>query len=104
MFVSVSERTKEIGLRKALGANNIDILFQFIIESVFICCAGGLIGILFGSAAAIIISKFAGWQTYITPFSVILAFCFSGFTGLVFGVYPARKASLLNPIDALRHN
>ncbi|MDR1418181.1 MAG: ABC transporter permease [Endomicrobium sp.] len=104
MFVSVSERTKEIGLRKAIGANNKDILFQFIIESVFVCCAGGVIGILFGSGISFIISKFAGWDTVITLFSIILAFCFSCIIGIVFGVWPARKASLLNPIEALRHD
>ncbi len=104
MFVSVSERTKEIGLRKAIGANNADILFQFIIESIFVCCAGGVIGIMFGAGVSMVISKVAGWTTSITPFSVGLAFCFSAVTGLVFGVWPARKASLLNPIDALRHD
>jgi macrolide transport system ATP-binding/permease protein len=104
MFVSVSERTKEIGLRKAIGANNADILFQFIIESVFVCCAGGIIGILFGSGVSLIISKAAGWTTDVSPFSVGLAFCFSAFTGLIFGVWPARKASLLNPIEALRYD
>ncbi|MCL2390608.1 MAG: ABC transporter permease [Endomicrobia bacterium] len=104
MFVSVSERTKEIGLRKAIGANNADILFQFIIESIVVCCAGGIMGILFGSGCAIAISKIAGWTTSITPFSIGLAFTFSAFTGLVFGVWPARKASLLNPIEALRHD
>ncbi|MDR2426528.1 MAG: ABC transporter permease [Endomicrobium sp.] len=104
MFVSVSERTKEIGLRKAIGANNADILFQFIIESVVVCCAGGIIGIIFGGGVSMIISKAAGWTTAITSFSVTLAFCFSAFTGLIFGVWPARKASLLNPIDALRHD
>jgi macrolide transport system ATP-binding/permease protein len=104
MFVSVSERTKEIGLRKAVGANNTDILFQFIIESVFVCCVGGLIGIIFGSGISFIISKLAEWDTIITSFSIILAFGFSVFIGLVFGVWPARKASLLNPIDALRHD
>lgn len=104
MFVSVSERTKEIGLRKAIGANNSDILFQFIIESVFVCCAGGLIGILFGTGVSVIISKVAGWTTSITASSVGLAFFFSVFIGLIFGVWPARKASLLNPIEALRHD
>lgn len=104
MFVSVSERTKEIGLRKAIGANNADILFQFIIESVVVCCVGGIAGILFGAGVSIIISKVAGWTTSISSFSVILAFCFSAFTGLVFGVWPARKASLLNPIEALRQD
>lgn len=104
MFVSVSERTKEIGLRKAIGANNSDILFQFIIESVVVCCVGGIVGIIFGTGISLIISKFAGWTTAITSFSVTLAFGFSVFIGLIFGVWPARKASLLNPIDALRHD
>ncbi|MDR1941817.1 MAG: ABC transporter permease [Endomicrobium sp.] len=104
MFVSVSERTKEIGLRKAIGANNADILFQFIIESVFVCCAGGIIGIIFGSAISIVISKIAGWTTAVTLSSIVLAFGFSAVTGLLFGVWPARKASLLNPIEALRHD
>jgi macrolide transport system ATP-binding/permease protein len=104
MFVSVSERTKEIGLRKAIGANNKDILFQFIIESVFVCCAGGIIGIICGAGISFIISKFAGWDTVITLFSILLAFCFSCIIGIAFGVWPARKASLLNPIEALRHD
>lgn len=115
MFVSVSERTKEIGLRKAIGANNTDILFQFIVEAVFICCIGGIIGILLGSGAARIVGKLAELSPglrmigmkinpVITPFSVILAFSFSVFTGLVFGVLPARKASLLSPVEALRHD
>jgi macrolide transport system ATP-binding/permease protein len=104
MFVSVSERTKEIGLRKAIGANNADILFQFIIESIFVCCVGGFIGIIFGSGIAIIISKLANWETLIEPSSILTAFVFSVFIGLLFGVWPARKASLLNPIDALRHD
>jgi ABC-type antimicrobial peptide transport system permease subunit len=104
MFVSVSERTKEIGLRKAIGANNVDILFQFMIESIFVCCVGGFIGIIFGSGISFIISKLADWDTVIMPSSITIAFGFSVFIGLVFGVWPARKASLLNPIDALRHD
>ena len=104
MFVSVSERTKEIGLRKAIGANNADILFQFIIESIVVCCVGGIVGILFGTGVSFLISYFAGWTTTVSPFSVTLAFCFSAFTGLIFGVWPARKASLLNPIEALRYD
>ncbi|MDR3112269.1 MAG: ABC transporter permease [Elusimicrobiota bacterium] len=104
MFVSVSERTKEIGLRKAVGANNSDILFQFMIESVFVCCSGGIIGIALGGGVSFVIGKFAGWSTTVTVFSIVLAFCFSVFIGLVFGVWPARKASLLNPIDALRQD
>jgi len=104
MFVSVSERTKEIGLRKAIGANNTDILFQFIIESIFVCCTGGIVGILFGVGVAMAISMIAGWTTTVTASSVALAFSFSAVTGLLFGVWPARKASLLNPIEALRHD
>jgi macrolide transport system ATP-binding/permease protein len=104
MFVSVSERTKEIGLRKAIGANNTDILFQFIIESIFVCCVGGLIGIIVGVGISFIISKFADWDIIITTLSIMLGFGFSIFIGLIFGVWPARKASMLNPIDALRHD
>ncbi|MDR3244250.1 MAG: ABC transporter permease [Elusimicrobiota bacterium] len=104
MFVSVSERTKEIGLRKAVGANNKDILFQFILESIFVCCSGGIIGIIFGVGVSVLISAIADWTTSITIFSIVLAFIFSVTIGLIFGVFPARKASLLNPIDALRHD
>ncbi|GHT54227.1 macrolide export ATP-binding/permease protein MacB [Endomicrobiia bacterium] len=113
MFVSVSERTKEIGLRKAIGASNTDILFQFTVEAVFICCIGGIIGILLGSRAAMIAGEFIKSSPRllamkinpaITPFSVVLAFSFSVFTGLVFGILPARKASLLSPMEALRHD
>jgi len=104
MFVSVSERTKEIGLRKAIGANNTDILFQFIIESIFVCCTGGIAGIIFGVGVSLIISMIAGWTTMVTVSSVVLAFSFSAITGLLFGVWPARKASMLNPIEALRHD
>ncbi len=104
MFVSISERTKEIGLRKAIGASNADILFQFIIESIFICCIGGIIGVLFGSGLSVIIGKLAGWTIYVTSFSAGFAFCFSGLIGLIFGVWPAKKAALLDPIDALRHD
>jgi macrolide transport system ATP-binding/permease protein len=115
MFVSVSERTKEIGLRKAIGANAADILFQFIIEAVLICCVGGILGILLGTGASFMVDKFnlvslinvgsdAGAKTHITPFSVVFAFSFSVLVGLIFGVLPARKASRLNPIDALRHD
>lgn len=104
MFVTVTERTKEIGLRKALGADNADILFQFIIESVTICCVGGCVGIIIGAGVSVIISHVAGWATSVTTSSIMLAFGFSVVTGMVFGVWPARKASLLNPIDALRHD
>lgn len=103
MLVSVTERTQEIGLRKAVGADNNDILFQFIIESIVICILGGLIGIMLGSLISVILSKFAGWSTKISLSSVLLAFIFSVAIGLIFGIWPAKKASQLNPIDALRY-
>jgi macrolide transport system ATP-binding/permease protein len=103
MLVSVTERTREIGLRKAIGANNKDILFQFVIESVIICVMGGIIGILFGASIALIFSKLAKWSTSVSIGSISLAFTFSLLIGLIFGLWPARKASLLNPIDALRY-
>lgn len=103
MLVSVTERTREIGIRKAIGANNRDILSQFIIETVVICIIGGVMGILFGSAITLALSKFAGWSTKISFFSIALAFVFSALIGLFFGLWPARKASKLNPIDALRY-
>ncbi|MDO8734489.1 MAG: ABC transporter permease [Elusimicrobiota bacterium] len=103
MLVSVTERTREIGLRKAVGADNNDILFQFMIESVVICILGGLIGIMLGSLISVILSKFAGWSTRISLSSVLLAFIFSVAIGLIFGIWPAKKASELNPIEALRY-
>ncbi|MDR1522961.1 MAG: FtsX-like permease family protein [Endomicrobium sp.] len=103
MFVSVSERTKEIGLRKAIGTNNTDILLQFIMEFIFVCCIRGFVGIIFGSIVSIIIGKFADWSTVITPFSIALAFCFSGFTGLIWTV-ACKKVSKLSPIEVLRYD
>ncbi|OGS22128.1 MAG: MacB family efflux pump subunit [Elusimicrobia bacterium RIFOXYA2_FULL_40_6] len=103
MLVSVTERTREIGLRKAIGANNNDILFQFVIESVAICLLGGIIGILLGAAISMVIAVAAGWATSVTASSIVLAFTFSFLVGLIFGLWPARKASKLNPIDALRY-
>jgi len=103
MLVSVTERTREIGLRKAIGANNQDILSQFIIEAIAICLVGGILGILFGAAISGGLSKFAGWSTKVSVAAVLLAFLFSAGIGLFFGLWPARKASLLNPIDALRY-
>lgn len=103
MLVSVTERTREIGLRKAIGANNRDILFQFIIESIDICVLGGIIGIIFGFGFSFALSKFANWSTKISFQSVILSFSFSVIIGLIFGIWPARKASKLNPIEALRY-
>ena len=102
MLVSVTERTKEIGLRMALGAKRKDILLQFIVESVTLSLIGGLIGIILGAAASFGISKSAGWPTTIEIDSIIIAFFFSAAIGIFFGLYPARKASKLDPIEALR--
>ena len=103
MMVSVTERTREIGIRKALGATFRDIMNQFLIESVVIGVIGGVLGIFFGIAAAQAISKFGGFQTVITVSPIILSFVFSVGIGLFFGIYPARKAALLDPIEALRY-
>jgi putative ABC transport system permease protein len=103
MFVSVTERTREIGIRKAIGAQRRDILSQFLIEAIIVSLSGGIIGILLGISVSNLMSKFGGWETVITPVSVALSFSFALAVGLFFGFYPARKASLLNPIDALRY-
>lgn len=102
MLVSVTERTKEIGLRKAIGARRIDILLQFLAESIVISAIGGLSGIFLGWCISAILSALSGWSTSVSPESIILSFMTSTFIGIIFGVYPARKASHLNPIDALR--
>ncbi|MCK5582325.1 MAG: FtsX-like permease family protein, partial [Elusimicrobiales bacterium] len=103
MLVSVSERTKEIGLRKAIGATRFAILAQFLIEAILISVIGGVLGILLGAGASAILSRISGWAVYVSPLSVILAFSFSAGIGIIFGFWPARKASLLSPIDALRY-
>ena len=103
MLVSVSERTKEIGLRKAIGATSRAVLLQFLIEAVIVSVVGGVIGILAGAGSSLLLSKLSGWAVYISPFSVALAFGFSAGVGIVFGFWPARKASLLSPIEALRY-
>lgn len=103
MLVSVTERTREIGLRKAIGAKRWDILAQFLSESVVVSAVGGISGIILGWMITLGIGYFSGWMTSITLSSVLLAFIFSTSIGIVFGIYPARKASLLHPIDALRH-
>lgn len=103
MLVSVSERTKEIGLRKAIGATSRAVLLQFLIEAVIVSVVGGVLGILAGAGSSLILSKFSGWAVYISPFSVLLAFGFSAGVGIVFGFWPAKKASRLSPIDALRY-
>ncbi len=103
MMVSVTERTREIGIRKALGATYRAIMTQFLIESVVIGVIGGLIGIGFGCAASELISRFGGFNTVITLSPILLSFSFSVGIGLFFGIYPARKAALLDPIEALRY-
>jgi len=103
MLVSVTERTREIGLRKAIGAKRRDILLQFLIESTVLSLFGGMIGIALGITGSRLISSLAGWATVISPNSILLAFFFSAGIGIFFGVFPARRASHLNPIDALRH-
>ena len=104
MLVSVTERTREIGLRKALGAKRRDILLQFLTESVVVSVSGGFMGIVSGWAIATALSIVSGWNISISLSSVMLAFFFSATTGIIFGIYPARKASFLHPIDALRHD
>jgi putative ABC transport system permease protein len=103
MLVSVTERTREIGIRKALGATYRNILLQFLIEAVVIGVTGGLIGVILGLLGSSAISFFAGWNTVVSPLSIAIAFIFSVLIGLFFGLYPARKAALLDPIDALRY-
>ncbi len=104
MLVSVSERTREIGLRKAIGATKIAVLLQFLIESSVLSLLGGIFGVSLGVAISLIVSKFAGWTVYISSFSVVLSVGFSAFVGIVFGLWPAKKASELSPIEALRHD
>lgn len=103
MLVSVTERTREIGLRKAIGANNFDILCQFVIESIFICILGGLLGILLGCIMSVSLSILAKWNTKIVVSSIVLAFSFSVLVGVIFGIWPAKKAAELTPVDALRY-
>ena len=103
MLVSVTERTREIGLRKAIGANNKDIMTQFLIEAILMSLIGGLAGVILGSGSAVIITMVAKWSVKISLSSIILATVFSLIVGVVFGIWPARKASQLDPIEALRY-
>ncbi len=103
MYVSVTERTKEIGLRMSVGARGVDILSQFLIEAILISITGGIIGVLLGIGAGVIIKYAAGWPVYIQPWSVLLSFAVCTVTGIFFGWYPAKKAAQLDPIEALRY-
>ena len=103
MLVSVTERTREIGIRMAIGARKNDILLQFMTEAVLLTMIGGVIGILLGSGGALIVSRILAWPTLISVQSITVAFFFSGAVGIFFGFYPAKKAAGLNPIDALRY-
>jgi putative ABC transport system permease protein len=103
MLVSVSERTKEIGLRQAVGARTRDILSQFLVEAVTLSVVGGAIGIALGITASMLISYFAQWSTVVSPGSIVVAFLFSALVGVFFGFYPARKAAYMDPIEALHY-
>jgi len=103
MLVSVTERTREIGIRMAIGARGSDIRTQFLLEALLLSVAGGILGIGLGASASSVITSLLGWPTVISAGSVVLAFVFSALVGVFFGFYPAWKASLLNPIEALRY-
>ena len=103
MLVSVTERTREIGVRKALGATRRNILLQFLIEAVVLCALGGLVGIAVGAASAMVLRYGLHWNTDVAPESILLAFFFSAVVGVIFGVWPARRAAQLDPIIALRY-
>ncbi len=103
MLVSVTERTREIGLRQAVGAKPRDILGQFLVEAVTLSLAGGAVGILLGVSASMLISHFAEWNVLLSPGAIAMAFLFSAFVGVFFGFYPARKAAYMDPIEALRY-
>jgi putative ABC transport system permease protein len=103
MLVSVTERTREIGIRMAVGARTWDIRLQFIIEALTLSLIGGLVGVIIGVSTSYVISSVSGWPVVVSPLSILVAFGFSGMIGIFFGFYPAYKASLLNPIDALRY-
>ena len=103
MLVSVTERTREIGIRLSVGARSVDVLTQFLAESVVLSLIGGALGIILAFVVALFLKELAGMNTVVEPAVVLLAFSFAGAVGVIFGLYPARKAAMLNPIDALRH-
>ncbi len=103
MLVSVTERTREIGVRKALGATRRNVMLQFLVEALVLCMMGGIVGVLLGASGAVALSKLANWNTFVSPQAVIVAFAFSAVVGIFFGLWPARRASALDPIEALRY-
>ena len=103
MLVSVTERTREIGVRKALGATRKAIMTQFLVEALFLCIMGGMLGVAVGYGAAEVMTRVAQWDTAVAPAAVLTAIGFSAGVGLFFGLWPARRAALLDPIDALRY-
>ena len=103
MLVSVTERTREIGLRKAIGARKRDIMTQFLIEAIVMTFIGGSLGVVFGASIAVLLSTLAGWATKVSVFSILLAVAFSIGIGIAFGLWPARQGAALNPIEALRY-
>ncbi|MDD5644666.1 MAG: FtsX-like permease family protein, partial [bacterium] len=103
MLVSVTERTREIGLRKAIGARRADVMMQFLIEAIVMSLTGGLLGIIIGAGTAVLLSVVAGWTTKVSTYSVILATAFSIIVGIGFGLWPAKRAAELNSVDALRY-
>jgi putative ABC transport system permease protein len=103
LLVSVTERTKEIGLRMAVGAKRSHILLQFLIEAIIMTVIGGTIGVVAGIGGAKLLTMIVGWPTIILPEAVVIAFLFSLIVGVSFGLYPANKASKMNPIDALHY-
>jgi putative ABC transport system permease protein len=103
MLASITERTREIGIRRALGASRGDIVLQFLVETIVIATIGGILGVALGVGGAPVVSHFTKWQTDLTPWAIILSLAVSMLTGIVFGLYPARRAALMDPIEALRH-
>ena len=103
MYVSVTERTREIGLRMSIGARGLDILLQFLTEAILISITGGVIGVVLGITSAKLVTLFLSWPTLVTESSIVLSFLVCAVTGVFFGYYPAQKASRLDPIEALRY-
>jgi len=101
MLVSVTERTREIGIRMAIGARSFDVMFQFLTEAVMVCFIGGIAGVLFGIGSGMAISAIAGWRVIFTVTPIVIAFGFAFLTGIIFGYLPAKKAAQLDPIEAL---